>query len=448
MAFTKDLSEGASWLQSLKRFGIKPGLQRTQVVLEAFGHPQNHLSFFHIAGTNGKGSVCAYLSSILSVHHSVGVFTSPAFDGYRGRFQVNGASIPDDTFDELALEVKAVVLQLTQYDPLTEFEVLTVMAILYFSRQKVDVVVWETGLGGRFDATNVVSPVVTAITNVGYDHVEILGPLLRDIAFDKAGIAKQNVPMVTAAEDESYRVIERVSTSAGAPVYNNGTAFSATRIAVTPTHQVIHYRGLFQDFSGLEMTLLGMHQVTNLGVALAMYELGCYASVCTKLSNKQMRHVIRRVTWPLRFEVAWHKGNPVVLDGAHNPEGARAFAQTLQEFTHISRLKATRWCMVIGVLADKDISPMLRAILPYAERVILTQPDSPRMKNVNSLREDVFRIRKDLDVTITSTVHQAVHIALQYDLPVACCGSLYTVDEARKTMVEEGILMDPTHGGR
>ncbi|MCL6446263.1 MAG: bifunctional folylpolyglutamate synthase/dihydrofolate synthase, partial [Alicyclobacillus sp.] len=173
-----ETEDALAWLKSRARFGMKPGLDRTRRVLDVLGNPEQYLTFFHVAGTNGKGSVCAFLTALLSKRHRVGTFTSPAFDGYRGRFVVAGETISEDTFAALADEVRAASEKAADGDPITEFEALTVMALLHFVRAGVELVVWETGLGGRFDSTNVVSPAVTAITNVSLDHTEVLGPTI------------------------------------------------------------------------------------------------------------------------------------------------------------------------------------------------------------------------------------------------------------------------------
>ena len=249
------------WMQSLKRFGMHPGLGRTQAVLSALGHPEQGLRFLHVAGTNGKGSVCAFLTALLSVHHSVGTFTSPAFDGYRGRFVVNGRQMSEGEFVALASQVRDVCEKVTPDDPLTEFEVLTVMAILYFKHQRVDVVVWETGLGGRYDSTNVVTPLVTGITNVSLDHMDVLGDTVRQIAYDKAGIIKAGVPLVTGACGEALAVIRDVAADVGAPLHVRGRDFA--EIPVDPTASLMHYRGLYRDLWAVPLGLYGVHQMEN-----------------------------------------------------------------------------------------------------------------------------------------------------------------------------------------
>jgi dihydrofolate synthase / folylpolyglutamate synthase len=427
---------GMEWLRSLNRFGIKPGLNRTRKVLQAFGNPQDALIFFHVAGTNGKGSVCAYLTSLMSVTKDVGTFTSPAFDGYRGRFSVNGKPIEVTDFEVLAMRVREVVAMETPDDPLTEFEVLTVMAILHFQAQRVDVVIWETGLGGRYDSTNVVNPWVTAITNVGYDHVEVLGPTLRDIAYDKAGILKPGVPHVTAAQGEALEVIREVARQTQSPLIEMGGDFQGTRWFHSDGTQSITFRGQSKDAYDIPVPLFGGHQCTNAAVALAVYEAACLRGGFEWLSNRQLRSAMGSTVWTGRFEVLWSRGLSIVLDGAHNPDGARALASALEDFQSLKSKPRCGWTMVIGILKDKQIGEMLFPLLPYAERVIVAQPDNPRAINAEELSKMIKACRNNIDVRVVSSVDDALHSALPYEDDICCWGSLYTVHEARNAIAQ------------
>ncbi|CAM3799460.1 bifunctional folylpolyglutamate synthase/dihydrofolate synthase [Alicyclobacillus pomorum] len=420
------------WMQSLKRFGMHPGLGRTQAVLSALGHPEQGLRFLHVAGTNGKGSVCAFLTALLSVHHRVGTFTSPAFDGYRGRFVVNGRQMSESEFVALASQVRDVCEQVTPEDPLTEFEVLTVMAILYFKHAHVDVVVWETGLGGRYDSTNVVTPLVTGITNVSLDHMDVLGDTVRQIAYDKAGIIKAGVPLVTGARGEALVVIRDVAADVGAPVHVRGRDF--VEIPVNPTQSLMHYRGLYRDVWAVPLGLYGVHQMENAAVALAMYEVACELGGYQTLSDTAIRQVMAAVRWPGRFETFEHNGKVVILDGAHNAEGVQRMVQSLRQFSTAHGIPPTDWTMVIGILNDKAADAMLRSALPYARKVIVTAPTVSRARNPESLAELIRSERRDVELDVIGSVEDAIRIALAEKYPVCCWGSLYTVHEARKAM--------------
>ncbi|WP_029420095.1 bifunctional folylpolyglutamate synthase/dihydrofolate synthase [Alicyclobacillus macrosporangiidus] len=452
--------QGANWLRSLARFGMKPGLDRTRRVLAALGDPQQALRFLHVAGTNGKGSVCAILTALLSARLRTATYTSPAFDGYRGRFVVDGRPIPETVFERLAETVRQAAEAAVPGDPLTEFEALTVMAILYFHEERAEAVVWETGLGGRLDTTNVVMPAVTGITNVGFDHMDVLGDTLRQIAREKAGILKPGVPAVTAAEGEALKVIRGRAKAVGAPLTVCGADVSATVWRRDARCQWLDYRGLDADGLQLPLPLFGDHQRQNAAVALAMYEWACRVGVCPRLSVRELREALMRVRWPGRFEV--FEGPPlVVLDGAHNPPGATALARSLREFAQLGGLgrgaghdAGTRgrmgaaargepkhaaetpgdWTMVVGVLGDKPVRPMLEALLPLAGRVIAAAPDSPRALRAAQLAEAVRTVSPSVQVETRPSVADALAFARTLGRPVCVWGSLYTVHEARKAM--------------
>jgi dihydrofolate synthase / folylpolyglutamate synthase len=429
------VKSGVDWLKSLARFGMKPGLLRMNQVLESFGNPHHALVFLHVAGTNGKGSVCAMLASLLSRGvHQTGLFVSPAFDGFRGRFSINGTPISDNDFTRIATLVMERSESVLQGESLTEFEALTLMAILYFYERNVDVVVWETGLGGRLDSTNVVSPIVTGITNVSYDHEQILGPTLRDIAREKAGIIKSNVPVVTAATDEAYRVIESVAREQDSTLLCFGRQFQVTREQFDKTEQRVHYRGVFRDIGGLSLPLFGAHQCINAGIAIAMYEMASYFGVCPALSDREVSESLIAVRWPGRFEVLAANGKTIVLDGAHNPDGAKQFANAMRDFSKVCECGHDGWTMVIGIMHDKAIRSMLSHVIPLAKRIIFTSPDMERAATPMELSRIARQMNPSIEIEQVSGVHAALVRALELDSAIACWGSLYTVDAARKAI--------------
>ncbi|MBX5437271.1 MAG: bifunctional folylpolyglutamate synthase/dihydrofolate synthase [Alicyclobacillaceae bacterium] len=430
-----------AWLSSRQRFGIRPGLERTRRVLAALGHPERDLVFFHVAGTNGKGSVCAFLTALLGRSMRVGTFTSPAFDGYRGRFAVAGELISDSRFRELVREVRVVSERVTPDDPLTEFEVLTVMAILHFAAEKVDAVVWETGLGGRYDSTNVVAPLVTGITNVSYDHADVLGRTLTAIAWQKAGIIKPGVPVITATTDDAYVVVERTARDHAAPLWVHRRTFAGIRERLAARMQWMTYRGRCRDAYGLPVPLWGEHQCENAAVALAMLEAAVERGFGRWPDDGPLREAMASVQWPGRFEVFEVGHGVVVLDGAHNPDAARRLKMALTEFSRAQGWPERGWTMVVGALRDKDVLPMLRTVLPLAGRVVATQPASSRALAAADMGKLVQAVRDDIPVDVANTVEEAIGWAVggagaEIQRPVCCWGSLYTVDEARKAMTE------------
>jgi dihydrofolate synthase/folylpolyglutamate synthase len=422
------------WLRTLARFGMRPGLERMRRALSALGNPEAELRFVHVAGTNGKGSVCAMLTSLLSRRLRVGTFTSPAFDGYRGRFMVAGRAIDPTEFERLAAAVQRVAEEQLKDDPLTEFEALTLMALLYFRAKQVDVVVWETGLGGRLDSTNVVMPVVTIITNVGLDHERVLGHTIRAIAAEKAGIIKPGVPLVTGVTDEAWPVVAATARRLGAPCYRSGIDFQVVRSKVSARGQQIAYRGLHRDAFALPLPLFGAHQGENAALALAAVELCEQLGVCPPLCDADLRQGLAGTFWPGRFEVHWQGEVPIVYDGAHNPDAAQRLAVALAEFAACAGVSADDWTMVIGILRDKDAPLMLRTLLPLAGRVIVSQPSLSRAAEADVLAQQIRVYRPDLQVLVVPRLTQAMSAALAIGKPVCCWGSLYTVDEARKAM--------------
>ena len=424
---------GLQWLQSLARFGVRPGLSRTRRALRYLGNPESELRFYHVAGTNGKGSVCAYLHALLSTHRRVGLFTSPAFDGFRARFRIGDELISPDEFQELASLVREAAERSTADDPLTEFEALTVMALMYFHRHQVDSVVWETGLGGRYDSTNVVSPLVTAITNVGLDHTEILGDTHRLIAADKAGIVKENVPVITAASDAALWEILRQARERNAPASVYGRNFGATLERMTLSSERVSYRGIHRDIHGIDLPLLGAHQCVNAAIALAMMETAESLGAIPRLSNEAVKKAIGETRWPGRFETIVVGDRRVILDGAHNIDGARALAGLLREYQRLEGA-GNGWTMIIGVLADKDAGGMLSLLVPLASRVITVTPPSPRALPAAVLADAVRSVRSDIPVSAAATASIGVETALQENRgeQICCWGSLYTVDAVRQ----------------
>ncbi|WP_067933021.1 bifunctional folylpolyglutamate synthase/dihydrofolate synthase [Alicyclobacillus kakegawensis] len=428
------MTDALAWLRTLSRFGMRPGLERMRRALAALGHPEQGLNFIHVAGTNGKGSVCAMVSSILSQRIRIGTFTSPAFDGFRGRFQVNLRPINLSVFADLAAQVRRVAERDLSDDPPTEFEVLTLMALLYFQMEQVQAVVWETGLGGRLDSTNVVQPQVTVITNVGHDHQDVLGPTLGAIAAEKAGIIKPGVPLLTGVGDEAWPVVARVAHREAAPCLRSGIHFQAVQEKVCSTGQRIHYRGVARDVDGLQLPLFGKHQVANASLALATVEVCEQQRVCPRLSDEEWRSGLAETSWPGRFEVHWHGGVPIVLDGAHNPEAAASLSAALTEFAKAIDVPAREWLMVIGMLRDKDAAMMMGTMLPHAGQVIVCQPQTARALEAEELERRVRAIRPDIRVWVERSVAQAIVTACKSARPICCWGSLYTVDEARKAI--------------
>ena len=415
-----------AWLSSFDKYGWVFGLERIQRLLGQLGDPQNSLRVIHVAGTNGKGSVCKYISSILgNAGYQVGVYLSPHIERFSERISVNNKEISDEDFARLASQIKPCVeTMMQQNNTPTYFEIVTVLAFLYFKERTVDFAVVEVGLGGRLDATNVVHPLVSVITNISLEHTDILGKDIVTIASEKAGIIKENVPVITAATKDALEIINKIARERNAPVFSvNPTLW--TRVYFQGKHQEFLIQGSFRDYT-VRTSLLGQHQGENIALAIAVVERlqmnGIY------LTDTDIIEGIAATTHHGRLELV--SDNPLILlDGAHNPAGMTMLAKTLQQ-----DFSAHRLILILGMLKDKDIKSMLAAIVPLAEVVIVTKAKVPRAADTEILKQGIL----DLDANKTVIVHpsvaaavdQAKHLAGQHDL-ICVSGSLFTVGEAR-----------------
>ncbi len=410
---------------------MKPGLDRMRRILSKLGHPEDGLRFYHVAGTNGKGSVCAMLAAMLqALGYRTGLYTSPGMGGFNGRVAVDGAPISESAFAE---HVDAVRRAADAADPPTEFEVLTAVALLAFRSAGVERVVWETGLGGRLDATNVVWPQVTGITNVSYDHVDILGPTLVDIAREKAGIVKPGVPVVTACADGAYGVIERTAARLGSKLVRVGREVQFT---ITGADGRLRgaYRGLFRDAPMVRLGLVGEHQAQNAAVGLGMLEAG--EGRIAEADWERALASLARVRWPLRCEVFDIGGRRVVIDGAHNEEGARTLARTLRRLG--KAWGASRWRMVFAAFADKDVRAMLAHMLPLAGVLLILQSPHPRGADPRKLASLAREIRPDVSIHVMPSIEDAIQEALAGPEPIVIWGNLYMAELARNTITALG----------
>ncbi|MFA5104861.1 MAG: folylpolyglutamate synthase/dihydrofolate synthase family protein [Candidatus Margulisiibacteriota bacterium] len=383
------------YLESFWKFGIKLGLARIEHLLDLLDNPHKKFKSVHVAGTNGKGSVCVLTASVLKkAGYRTGLYTSPHLKDYTERIKINGKDISREKFARLITKVREVIeKQYTLKELPTEFELLTAAAFLSFAEEEVDIAVIETGLGGRLDSTNVIEPLACAITNVNFDHCSVLGKTLSSIAKEKAGIIKRGVPVVTACDKPSALKVIRTKckkqrsmliTCAG-----KGADTTVERLWNSEKGQLINISSKDFNIRELYLPFFGSHQTLNAAVALALLlELRNFsasrpprkrsvAGAATlqrkkfHISEKAFRKGFASVRWPARFQVI--KTNPfVVLDGAHNPSGVKAL------FKELSGLKKRKLIAVVGILKDKDFSNMIKTISGSADLVIAVMPDNPR----------------------------------------------------------------------
>jgi len=413
-----DLARAQAWVFDLQKYGIKFGLSCTLNLLARLGLPYEQGRYLHLAGTNGKGSVAAMLSAVLTrAGYPVGLFTSPHLVRFEERFRLCDQDITSSGLLDLINQVREAI---DETEPPTFFEFAAAMAFLYFHQQGARPVILETGMGGRLDATNIVTPLVSVITNISLDHQFFLGDTLKAIAYEKAGIIKEAVPLVTHAHQRRVLALfHSRCQELHAPMYTGGLDFETRG----RSGGWFSYFGLKHNLENLKVNLWGRHQYRNAALALAVIEL--LQEMSFPVPEQAIREGLAGVRWPGRLERVAQDPR-VILDGAHNPAAARSLAQTLKK----ERLQGRRY-LVTGIMADKDGHSILGSLLPLAQTVIFTRPHYFRAAKP----EDLARWAEPypLEVLVEPEVSQAVRRAQTLAGPqdqVVVTGSLYTVGEA------------------
>ncbi|HHW18215.1 MAG TPA: bifunctional folylpolyglutamate synthase/dihydrofolate synthase [Firmicutes bacterium] len=437
------------WIHSTARFGSRLGLERISKLLTLLGNPERSCKFVHITGTNGKGSVTAFVASVLKeAGYRTGMYTSPYLEDFRERIMINGKKIPKKALVDLVDEVRPRVEQMVAegYEHPTEFEINTALGFLYFSREGCDYVALEVGLGGRFDATNVVTPAVSVITTIGYDHMDRLGNTLAQIAFEKAGIIKPGIPVVTGAlEDEPFEVIRKKALELNSRLITVGRTPWATvtweEVSYSLDGQEINVYGPDFTYRNLKVPLLGRHQQQNASIAVAALHAAAPANRERRiyLDEKAISAGIERTVWPGRLEVL-HRNPMIILDGAHNPQGAKVLAEA------IAGIPRRRLICVYGILGDKCYEEATAHVIPQCDEVIVTRPHTPRALDPGILAGEVKKYCPN--VTVESDSNKALDLALNRaseDDAILCCGSLYLVGPAR-TFIRQRFGISP-YGG-
>ena len=412
--------EALSYIHSICWKGSKLGLDRTRELLGKLDDPQKELKFIHIAGTNGKGSTAAMLSSILEeAGYRVGLYTSPFINRFNERMQVNHQPIPDEELAALTEYVRPHADAMA--DSPTEFELITALAMVWFARQKCDIVVLEVGMGGELDSTNIIDvPEAAVIAAMGLDHVKELGPTMADIARAKAGIIKEGGRVVSyGGNSEADEVIAAVCRA------RNASLCQPDFSAIVPGDfglegQTFSYKG----WRGLRIPLVGAYQMNNAAVVLETVEV--LRQRGWSVSDEAVRQGLADTRWPARFEVL--RRDPVfIVDGGHNPHGIRATAESL------SRLfPGRKITFVTGVMADKDVEHILGLIVPLADQFFTVRPDNPRAMDAGELARRIEAM--GAKATACASVRDGVDRAIQAEGPhgVACAlGSLYMSGEVR-----------------
>ena len=424
-----DYQSALEYISSFGRFGSRPGLERMQWMLERMGRPELGQRFIHIAGTNGKGSTTAFVHNMLqAAGYRVGMYTSPYLEAFTNRIGAGGKDIDTEALVALVERLRPLLDEINQtpLGPITQFEVTTLLALAYYQELELDFIVWEVGLGGRLDATNVVNPLVSVITNIGRDHTEVLGDTLSQIAAEKAGIIKRGVPVVTAVKHvDAMQVIEALAKDLHAPLCRLGRDFTYQRNHFTLEEQSFDYHDQQHEWKDLRIQLVGEHQCQNAALALAV--IGQLQQQGFSIDEHACRVGLAATRWPGRLEVM-SKQPLVIIDGAHNPHGTRALQQALREYFPEKKIS-----MVLGILKDKERQEMLAHLLPQASRVIFAAPSYARATEPMLLLKDASDYQ--VPATTANSVAEAIDVALADLAPeeiLLVAGSLYTVSEARE----------------
>lgn len=415
--------ETLEYIHSVSWLGSKPGLSRTRTLLNSIGDPQKKLKFIHVAGTNGKGSTSACLESILrQAGYKTGLYTSPYIIQFNERMQVNGEQISNEELSKITEYVKPFAEQMEDHP--TEFELITAIAMKYFADNKCDIVVLEVGMGGELDSTNVIdAPELAVITAMGYDHIKELGPDMVHIATAKAGIIKVGTDVVIYGEnEEADAVFESTCKDKNAKLYKTDfTTIKVHEYELDGTHFD------YKDYKNIKLSLAGTYQPYNAAVVITAAEV--LRDKGWKISDENIYAGLAKVVWPGRFELL--NRDPIfMIDGAHNPHGINAAAESIKEL-----FKDKKPVFIVGVMADKDVSHMADMISDLAKSVVTVRPDNTRAMAASQLAE--YFIQKGLPTKSCDTIDDAVNEAMAAagkSGVVIALGSLYFSGDVRKAV--------------
>ena len=420
--------EAMKYITEVGNFGSNYGLERTYKLLEHLGNPERDLKLIHIAGTNGKGSTTSMITEILMGEgYKVGMYTSPFIEEFEERIQINRNNIPKESLAILMDEIKVAVDKVIEagYNHPTEFEIITVLMLLYFKKENIDFGVIEVGLGGTLDSTNVIKPIIQVITSISFDHTNLLGNTLEKIAREKAGIIKKGIPTVIyPQQEEVLKVIKNKCFEMDSELYiaNNENLKFENIVNLDKPYQLLKYNNEID----ILLPLLGEHQIINLSVAMQAIEV---------LNNKNIIDIsianivksIKNVSWKGRLEVL--SNNPyVVIDGAHNIQGIKTLSRNIKKYFKYENLY-----LILGILADKDVEEMIKIITPMAKKVYSVTPNSIRGELAESLKDEVSKFNKNCKAfdKYEEAYLEALNDASKKDLILAS-GSLYMIGDMRK----------------
>lgn len=417
-------SEALTFIHSINSMFCNPGLERTKALCEALGNPQDSLKLIHIAGTNGKGSTSSMLSSILmEAGYTVGLYTSPFILRFNERIRVNGVEISDDDLANITSIVRPIAEKMT--DKPTEFELITAIAFYYFKMMGCDFVVLECGLGGRYDATNVINTaVLSLITGISLDHTAILGDTIEKIAWEKAGIIKGDVPVIFGGNNEAaLSVIKSEAEKTNSPLYT----VDHSKIKLINTN-LSGSTFNFSDYENVKIGLLGLYQLKN--AAMVISAVDRLSALGISIPKNAVYRGLEKARWPARFEVI-HKDPMIIFDGAHNAEGISSARASIEEY-----FKNQKIITISGVLKDKDYKKIASDIASFSKAVFTITPDSPRALSAIEYAEVMGA--EGVEAIACNGISEAISLAkamAQKDnASIVILGSLYTYGDVMKEL--------------
>jgi len=430
-----------NYLYSLQKHGIKLGLTNINELMALLGNPHNSYYSVHVAGTNGKGSTSSALASILMESgFKVGLFTSPHLVSFTERIRINNIPISESEVIDVASHVHASMAG-RELNP-TFFEFVTAMAFYYFAQNKIDWVVVETGMGGRLDATNIILPQVSIITNIGLEHCEFLGSNISDIAFEKAGIIKPGIPVITSSKiPEAASLLENVALSRNSEIHMYDEDFKCTPVSMDDRQTTFNYQGRMY-FKNLQVSLPGRYQMYNACMAVRACEILRERGFA--ISDDSIKSGLMNVNIEGRLE--WvSKSPPVLVDGAHNPDAAQALSDSVKTLFPDKKI-----ILIIGIMDDKNIHGILHPLVHISGNIILTKPKYDRSALPEKLYNHIMDF-KDIasPVMVTSSVHEALELAKKLyrkDNIILATGSFYTAGEVKEIFGCSGVLRDLREG--
>lgn len=422
--------EAMKYIQNTAKFGMNFGLQRTEKILELLGNPHEKLKLIHIAGTNGKGSTTAMLSQVLiEGGYKTGMFTSPYLEEFEERIQINNENIPKGRLCEIISKVKVAIDEVIAlgFEHPTEFEIITCAMFLYFYEESIDIGIIEVGLGGRLDSTNVITPILTIITAISYDHVNILGNSLGEIAGEKAGIIKEKISLVSyPQEKEADEVIVNVAKE------KNSKVVQVTKDCVNFVKVVDTGENTYQKISinskkvyEFNLALLGKHQILNAAVVVSAVEELIENGF--KISEDNMRNAFENVRWKGRMEIMKRKPL-IVIDGAHNLGGIESLIESVKVYFKYDNIK-----LILGILSDKEVHKMVEKVACIAEKIYTVTPHSDRAELASELKKVVSQYNENVKSYIDygDALNEALNDSAENDL-ILISGSLYMIGDMRK----------------